>query len=61
MPVVVHITGPLEGLNYGGTSSNVVGMICPPPLVEIGLTDLLKSGGIMTPLAPQAPTGLHNK
>ena len=33
----------------GGSSSNVVGIICPPP-VEIGLTDLPKSVGAMVPL-----------
>ena len=38
--------------NPGG-SNDVVGIICP--LVEIGLTDLPKSGGTM---APPAPTGL---
>ena len=27
-------------------------------LVEIGFTDLPKSGGVMTPPAPPAPTGL---
>ena len=29
-----------------------------PPLVEIGLTDLPKSGGAMAPLAPPGTTGL---
>ena len=29
-----------------------------PPLIEIELTDLPKSGGAMAPLAPPAPTGL---
>ena len=32
-----------------------------PPLVEIGLTDLPKSGGAMAPPAPPGTTGLHNK
>ena len=39
--------------NPGG-SSNVVGIICPP--VEIELTDLSKSGGVIAPPAPPAPT-----
>ena len=30
-----------------------------PFLVEIGLTDLTKSGGAMAPSAPPAPTGLN--
>ena len=30
-----------------------------PPLVEIGLTDLPKSGGAMTPPAPPGTTGLY--
>ena len=30
--------------NLGG-SSNLMGMISPPPLIEIGLTNLSKSGG----------------
>ena len=30
-----------------------------PPLVEIGLTDLPKSGGAMTPPAPPGTTGLE--
>ena len=30
-----------------------------PPLVEIGLTDLLKSGGAMAPPAPPGTTGLN--
>ena len=29
-----------------------------PPLVEIGLTDLPKTGGAMAPLAPPGTTGL---
>ena len=31
----------------------------PPPLVEIGLTDLPKSGGAMTPPAPPETTPLY--
>ena len=31
-----------------------------PPLVEIGLTDLPKSGGAMAPPAPPGTTGLLN-
>ena len=31
-----------------------------PPLVEIGLTDLPKSGGAMAPPAPPGTTGLHS-
>ena len=34
-----------------------MGIICPP-WIDIGLTDLSKSGGAMAPLAPSAPTGL---
>ena len=30
-----------------------------PPLVEIGLTELLESGGAMAPPAPPRTTGLH--
>ena len=30
-----------------------------PPLVEIGLTDLPKSGGVMAPPAPPGTTGLN--
>ena len=30
-----------------------------PPLVEIGLTDLSKSGGARAPPAPPLATGLH--
>ena len=31
----------------------------PPSLVEIGLTDLQKSGGAMAPPAPPGSTGLY--
>ena len=41
--------------NPGGGNSNVVGIICPPA-VEIKLTDLSKSGGVIAPPAPPAPT-----
>ena len=41
----------------GGASINVVSIICPLPLVEIGLIDLLKSGGAMSLPASPAPTG----
>ena len=34
----------------GGAISNVVDIICPPPLGEIGLIDLSKSGGGGAPL-----------
>ena len=38
---------------WGGASSNEMGIICPPPsLVEIGLTDLSKSGRADMPLRP---------
>ena len=43
-----------------GTSENQ-GVLCSCNLlllVEIGFTDLPKSGGVMAPLAPPAPTGL---
>ena len=42
-------TGPLEGLKIRGCQYYLVGIICPPPLIEIGLTDLPKSGGVMAP------------
>ena len=32
-----------------------------PPLVEIGLTDLPKSGGAMAPPAPPGTTGLNRR
>ena len=43
-----------QGRRTGGTSSNVVSIICL--LVETGLTDLPKSGG-----APPTPTALHKR
>ena len=43
--------------NLGGRV--VLGEDNVPPLVEIGLTDLPKSGGTMAPLAPPGTTGLH--
>ena len=42
----------VEGLKIwwrGGVSSKVMGIICPPPLVEKGLIDLPKYGGIRLP------------
>ena len=45
----------------GGALSNLVGIICPLALVEIGLTDLPKSRGAVAPLAPPAPTGLTHE
>ena len=41
-----------------GVPVNLKGLICSPTLVEIGLTDLPKSGGAMAPPAPPATTGL---
>ena len=35
----------MDGSRSGGASSNVVGRICPPCLVEIELTDVVESGG----------------
>ena len=40
--------------NQGGASINLVGIICPLPLVEIGLIDMLKSGAAMALPAPTA-------
>ena len=37
----------------------MVGIICTPALVEIGLTDQPKSGVAMAPPAPLAPTALE--
>ena len=37
----------------------LVGIICP--LVEIGLTDVPKSGVAMAPPAPTGTTGLHHQ
>ena len=60
------LSEPVEGLKIrGGASSNVVGIICPP--VEIGLTDLKKSGGganaslgpLALPFEPYLDTNLH--
>ena len=42
--------------NLEGGSSNVVGIICP--LLEIGLTCLSKSMGVMFPTTHSAPTAL---
>ena len=42
-----------EGLKiWGGGSSNVVGIFCPPTLVEIGLADLTKFVGQPPPCPP---------
>ena len=41
---VVVLTGPSQGLKIRGGTYYWVGIICPT-LVEIGLTDLPKSGG----------------
>ena len=43
---LINITGPSHGLKIRGRGarSNEVGIMCPP--VEIGLTDLPKTGGV---------------
>ena len=46
----------IQGRNQG--SNQWVGIICPPPLVEIGLTDLSIAVAAMAPPAPLAPTSL---
>ena len=43
--------GPSEGLKIRGCQYYLVGIICPPWLRYVGLTDLLKSGGAMAPSA----------
>ena len=43
--------GPSQGLKIRGGTYYWVGIICP--LVEIGFTDLLKSGGHMPPPSPR--------
>ena len=48
------IPGPSEGLKIRGCQYYLVGII----LVEIGLTDLSKSGGAMALPAPPGTTGL---
>ena len=45
--------------NPGGACSNMMGIICPP-LVEIGLTDLSKSGGQCS-TGPPVPTALSSE
>ena len=65
MPVrrlaLLYIAGPIF-IRGRGARSNVVGLICPSPWVELGLTDMSKSnktlGAIPNPLppAPTAPT-----
>ena len=42
---------------FGGANSNVVGIVCPSPLIVIGLTDLPRTGG---PLAPPIPIFTEN-
>ena len=45
------VSGPSQGLKSWGYQYYLMGIICPPsppPLVEIGLTDLPKSGSAMT-------------
>ena len=58
----IQYSGPSEGLKIRWCQYYLVGTICPPPLVEIGLTDLPKSGGFhamaWAPLAPIGTTGL---
>ena len=44
--------GPQECLIIWGASSNVVGIICLPALVGIGLADLPKSRGVGGALTP---------
>ena len=57
--ILIKSTEPKESLKIqgGGTNSNVVGIICPPP-VEIGLTDLSNAWDTMDPQATTVPTGL---
>ena len=66
--IVLTIQGCCKVWKSGGASSNQVGITCPP-LVEIGLTDLPKSGCAMAPPAPPGntpaiylanPKGCHN-
>ena len=47
----------------GGSSSNVVGIVCPPPppLVGIGLTDLPKTGGGAIALPPYSGISINSK
>ena len=53
-----YLPGPYEGLKIRGRQYCMVGIICSPSLVEIGLTDLLKSGGAVAPPAPLGATPL---
>ena len=49
---MANLTGPLEGLKIRGgrgARSVVTDIIFTPPPVELGLTDLQKSGGAVTP------------
>ena len=50
-------TGPSQGLKIRG-GLVVLGGDNVPPLVEIGLTDLTKTGGAKAPLAPPLATAL---
>ena len=50
--ILLSITGPSEGLKIRGCQDFLLGIICPPPLFKIGLTDL-------PPPAPPGTTGLH--
>ena len=54
------ITGPSEDLKIRGCQYYLVGIICLP-LVEIGLTDLPKSGGAIAPPVPPGTTPLKEK
>ena len=52
--MTIVMQGRRENLKIQGeTSSNLVGIICPPPLILIGLTDLSKSVW----LCPPGPSG----
>ena len=50
-------TEPSEGLKIRGCQYYLMGIICPPP-VEIGLTDLPKSGAAMATPTPPGTTPL---
>ena len=55
-----YCAGQLEGLKIRGGGGSVVMWweLYAPAMVEIGLSDLPKSGGAVATLAPWAPTGL---
>ena len=55
--VLYFDTGPSEGLKIRGVPV-LFGGHNLPPLAEIGLTDLPKSGGAMAPPTPPGTTGL---